>query len=192
MMSNAHVVATASGDAPSGLPAHHRRRGGHNVVHPGLPNERLLRVRRAPGPRPRVDDRPVRVRAHEPQRDVFTGRRFHARGQRIPGAGAERTGWKNLLDFASASSVLTDASDPRCAAFLSPAASICLPAQWLEEQGLLFPHFGFILGETLARAKEHVLAWDRYHVRFFSFVAPYTSHIADPCTYTPRAEFVRG
>lgn len=37
--------------------------------------------------------------------------------------------------------------------------------QWLEEQGLLHPRFGAVLGQTLASAKEQVLCWERYHVR---------------------------
>lgn len=37
--------------------------------------------------------------------------------------------------------------------------------QWLEEQGMLFPPFGLILGATLAQAREMVSAWERYHVR---------------------------
>lgn len=39
-------------------------------------------------------------------------------------------------------------------------------SQWLEEQGLLFPAFGFVLGETLAKAKEQILAWERYQARY--------------------------
>lgn len=35
--------------------------------------------------------------------------------------------------------------------------------QWLEEQAMLHPHFGLVLGETLARARETVGAWERYH-----------------------------
>lgn len=52
--------------------------------------------------------------------------------------------------------------------------------QWLEEQAMLHPQFGLILGETLAKARETVKAWERYHVRCHRVCSPFGLSLAAP------------